>query len=113
LKDAPKQAPPQEVINSAAQIPQRSQSAITSWYTEVLELRRRAAEYKKRALGTHFSRTHLAQLYAQQAQLWDGEDKEGADGSCDGSLGLEAGSEGISVTSARALEQLSDRSANR
>ena len=41
------------------------------WYAEVLELRRSADEYKKRARGTHFSREHLAQLYAKNAELWD------------------------------------------
>ena len=45
--------------------------ASNSWFSEVVELRKKAAEYKKRALGTHFSREHLAQLYARQAELWD------------------------------------------
>ena len=44
-----------------------------SWFDEVRELRQKATEYKRRALGTHFSRQHLGQLYAQQAHLWDGE----------------------------------------
>ena len=43
----------------------------SSWYSEVLELRRRAEEYKRRAQGTHFLRSHLGQLYAKQAELWD------------------------------------------
>ena len=38
---------------------------------EVVELRRRAEEYKRRAQGTHFSRQHLVQLLAKQADLWD------------------------------------------
>ena len=39
----------------------------------MLELRQKANEYKRRALGTHFSRQHTAQLYApRQAALWDG-----------------------------------------
>ena len=42
-----------------------------SWFHEVTELRERAMEYRRRARGTHFSREHLAQLYAQQAKLWD------------------------------------------
>ena len=42
-----------------------------AWYNEVLELRQRAQEYKKRARGTHFSHQHLAQLFAQQTELWD------------------------------------------
>ena len=38
---------------------------------QVLELRQRAEDYRKRAQGTHFSREHLAQILAQQARLWD------------------------------------------
>ncbi|KAK7493951.1 hypothetical protein BaRGS_00014833 [Batillaria attramentaria] len=44
---------------------------LSNWFAEVLELRRRANEYKRRAQGTHFSREHLAQLLAQQAGYWD------------------------------------------
>ncbi|XP_025107238.1 nuclear protein MDM1-like isoform X3 [Pomacea canaliculata] len=39
---------------------------VSTWFAEVLELRQRAQEYKRRAQGTHFSREHLAQLLAQQ-----------------------------------------------
>lgn len=45
--------------------------AASNWFSEVLELRRRADEHRKRAYGTHFSRDHLAQLYAKNAELWD------------------------------------------
>ncbi|XP_056000269.1 uncharacterized protein LOC125657201 isoform X3 [Ostrea edulis] len=48
-----------------------SAPALTNWFAEVIELRRKASEYKKRAQGTHFSREHLVQLIAQQAQAWD------------------------------------------
>ena len=41
------------------------------WYADVLELRRHAEEYRRRARGTHFTRDHLAQLYARNAELWD------------------------------------------
>ncbi|XP_070559452.1 nuclear protein MDM1-like isoform X2 [Ptychodera flava] len=44
-----------------------------NWFKEVVELRKKAQEYQKRARGTHFSREHLAQLLAQQAKLWDQE----------------------------------------
>ncbi|XP_077984894.1 nuclear protein MDM1-like [Glandiceps talaboti] len=44
-----------------------------NWFKEVVELRKKAQEYQKRARGTHFSREHLAQLLAQQARLWDQE----------------------------------------
>ena len=46
-------------------------SATASWFSEVMELRQKAAEYRQRARGTHFSRSHLAQLYARNAELWD------------------------------------------
>lgn len=45
--------------------------SLNSWFKEVQELRERAVEYSKRARGTHFSREHLAQLYAQQNELWN------------------------------------------
>ncbi|GFR79250.1 nuclear protein MDM1 [Elysia marginata] len=44
---------------------------LSNWFAEVIELRRRAAEYRKRAQGTHFSREHLVQLMARQNQCWD------------------------------------------
>ncbi|KAI8772033.1 nuclear protein MDM1 [Biomphalaria glabrata] len=44
---------------------------VSNWYAEVLELRRRAEEYRRRAQGTHFSREHLVQLLAKQAECWD------------------------------------------
>ena len=45
--------------------------APNNWFQEVVELRRRAEEYKRRAYGTHFSRSHVGQLFAEQADLWD------------------------------------------
>ena len=47
---------------------------VGTWFNEVMELRRKAGEYKQRALGTHFSRSHVGQLFAQQAELWNEED---------------------------------------
>lgn len=44
---------------------------LSNWFAEVLELRQRANEYKKRAQGTHFSREHLVQLLAKQTGYWD------------------------------------------
>ncbi|KAH9496353.1 hypothetical protein Btru_010679 [Bulinus truncatus] len=44
---------------------------LSNWYAEVLELRRRAEEYRRRAQGTHFSREHLVQLLGKQAECWD------------------------------------------
>lgn len=46
-------------------------SAATSWFAEVIELRHRAEEYRRRAQGTHFSREHLLQLLAKQNECWD------------------------------------------
>ena len=48
-----------------------ARGAVSNWFAEVMELRNRAQEYRKRAQGTHFSREHLAQLWAQQNDLWD------------------------------------------
>ena len=44
---------------------------LANWFAEVIELRRRANEYKRRAQGTHFSREHLVQLLAKQTDFWD------------------------------------------
>ncbi|KAK6176873.1 hypothetical protein SNE40_015088 [Patella caerulea] len=49
----------------------KCEEKLSNWYGEVLELRQKADEYRKRAQGTHFSRAHLAQLLARQAELWD------------------------------------------
>lgn len=70
--DAPAAGRPKPASAVAASAPAAPSSLDTkNWYAEVMELRRRAAEYKLRARGTHFSREHLAQLYARQADLWD------------------------------------------
>ena len=47
------------------------EAPLSNWFAEVVELRRRAQEYRKRAQGTHFSREHLVQLMAQQNDCWD------------------------------------------
>ena len=44
---------------------------LSNWFAEVVELRKKAQEYKKRAQGTHFSREHCVQLMAKQADMWD------------------------------------------
>ncbi|XP_072915657.1 nuclear protein MDM1 isoform X1 [Hemitrygon akajei] len=44
---------------------------ISPWYAEVKELREKAEAYKRRALGTHFSRDHLTQILSEQNKLWD------------------------------------------
>ncbi|XP_052249226.1 nuclear protein MDM1-like isoform X6 [Dreissena polymorpha] len=44
---------------------------LSNWFAEVIELRRKAQEYRQRALGTHFSREHLVQLMAKQNDLWE------------------------------------------
>lgn len=42
-----------------------------SWTGEVRELREKAEEYRKRSLGTHFSRVHVGQLLHENSELWD------------------------------------------
>ncbi|KAL8575486.1 hypothetical protein ACOMHN_013037 [Nucella lapillus] len=56
---------------SEAEKAEKGEEQPANWFAEVLELRRRASEYKRRAQGTHFSREHLVQLLAQQAGYWD------------------------------------------
>lgn len=41
------------------------------WYSEVLDLRRKAAEYRRRAQNTHFCADHMAQLLSDETQLWE------------------------------------------
>ncbi|XP_071439033.1 mediator of DNA damage checkpoint protein 1 [Hetaerina americana] len=43
----------------------------SSWYREVLELRRKAGEYKHRGWGTELVPQHIAQLYNKQMALWE------------------------------------------
>ncbi|XP_045507646.1 uncharacterized protein LOC123703604 [Colias croceus] len=41
-----------------------------SWYREVLDLRKRAGEYKYRGWGTELAPDHITQLYNKQIELW-------------------------------------------
>ncbi|XP_023596559.1 nuclear protein MDM1 isoform X1 [Trichechus manatus latirostris] len=41
------------------------------WYAEVKELREKAEFYRKRVLGTHFSRDHLNQILSDKNCCWD------------------------------------------
>ncbi|XP_072511417.1 nuclear protein MDM1 isoform X9 [Notamacropus eugenii] len=51
---------------------QGSQNTLISlWYAEVKELREKAEFYRKRVLGTHFSRDHLNQILSDNNCLWD------------------------------------------
>ncbi|XP_038054379.1 nuclear protein MDM1-like isoform X2 [Patiria miniata] len=61
--------PPHIVPRDDSSIDRRE--ARPNWFAEVLELRQKAADYRQRAQGTHFSRQHLAQILANQARLWD------------------------------------------
>ncbi|XP_061187580.1 nuclear protein MDM1-like isoform X2 [Saccostrea echinata] len=65
--------------------------ALSNWFAEVIELRQKAAEYKKRAQGTHFSREHLVQLIAQQTQAWDSLSTARSGSSTLSALSLESG----------------------
>ncbi|PNF19392.1 hypothetical protein B7P43_G03610 [Cryptotermes secundus] len=42
-----------------------------SWYREVLELRKKAGEYKHRGWGTELVPQHIADLYNKQMALWE------------------------------------------
>ncbi|XP_078678749.1 nuclear protein MDM1-like isoform X17 [Branchiostoma floridae x Branchiostoma belcheri] len=46
------------------------------WYSEVMELRKKADDYRRRSHGTHFSRDHLLQLMARQNDMWDQSESE-------------------------------------
>ncbi|XP_048486732.1 uncharacterized protein LOC105387779 isoform X3 [Plutella xylostella] len=41
-----------------------------AWYQEVLDLRKRAGEYKYRGWGTELAPEHITQLYNKQIELW-------------------------------------------
>ncbi|XP_045486641.1 uncharacterized protein LOC110993864 isoform X6 [Pieris rapae] len=41
-----------------------------SWYREVMDLRKRAGEYKYRGWGTELAPEHITQLYNKQIELW-------------------------------------------
>ncbi|XP_069140826.1 nuclear protein MDM1-like [Argopecten irradians] len=77
--------PEDESANAAA-------PALSNWFAEVIELRRKAQEYRKRAQGTHFSREHAVQLMAQQAGAWDIQSSARSDHSTLSALSLETGS---------------------
>ncbi|XP_071810436.1 nuclear protein MDM1-like isoform X2 [Asterias amurensis] len=57
--------------NSLDKQPKETRDSRPNWFAEVLELRQKAEDYRKRAQGTHFSREHVAQILANQARLWD------------------------------------------
>ncbi|XP_052781310.1 nuclear protein MDM1-like isoform X3 [Mya arenaria] len=61
--------PPQLKIRAPEETTQGP--VLANWFAEVIELRRKAQEYRQRALGTHFSREHLVQLMAKQTELWE------------------------------------------
>ncbi|CAM9438595.1 unnamed protein product [Lampetra planeri] len=47
------------------------QSRSSGWLAEVRDLREKAELYKRRLLGTHFSRDHLNQILSEQNERWD------------------------------------------
>ncbi|CAH1265829.1 MDM1 [Branchiostoma lanceolatum] len=53
-----------------------AQSDKKEWYNEVMELRKKADDYRRRSHGTHFSRDHLLQLMARQNEMWDQSESE-------------------------------------
>lgn len=42
-----------------------------SWYKEVIELRKKAGEYKQRGWGTELVPEHISELYNKQLDVWD------------------------------------------
>ncbi|XP_021572527.1 nuclear protein MDM1 [Carlito syrichta] len=64
------------------------------WYAEVKELREKAEFYRKRVLGTHFSRDHLNQILSENNRCWD--------------VSSTASSEGTVSSSIRALDLAGD-----
>ncbi|PSN54318.1 hypothetical protein C0J52_10696 [Blattella germanica] len=54
------------IPDTMSEIPQTD-----SWYREVLELRRKAGEYKHRGWGTELVPQHIADLYNKQMTLWE------------------------------------------
>lgn len=41
------------------------------WYKEVVELRKKAGEYKHRGWGTELAPEHVTDMYNKQVELWD------------------------------------------
>ena len=77
---------PEDVSGNAAE------PSLCNWFAEVIELRRKAQEYRKRAQGTHFSREHAVQLIAQQTEAWDVQSSARSGHSTLSALSLETGS---------------------
>lgn len=46
-------------------------TANESWYKEVVELRKKAGEYKNRGWGSDFASDKLSDVYNKQLELWD------------------------------------------
>lgn len=46
-------------------------NAKESWYKEVVELRKKAGEYKNRGWGSDFASDKLTDVYNKQLELWD------------------------------------------
>ena len=65
--------------------------ALSNWFAEVIELRRKAMEYRQRAQGTHFSREHLVQLMAKQNDLWEASTATARSNGTLSALSLESG----------------------
>lgn len=41
------------------------------WYKEVVELRKKAGEYKHRGWGTELIPEHISEMYNKQVEVWD------------------------------------------
>ncbi|KAM5336731.1 nuclear protein MDM1 isoform 3-T3 [Glossophaga mutica] len=71
------------------------------WYAEVKELREKAEFYRKRVLGTHFSRDHLNQILSDKNWFWDVSSTTSSEGTISSNIrALDlAGSDSSSVSS--------------
>ncbi|XP_074082187.1 nuclear protein MDM1-like isoform X6 [Macrotis lagotis] len=79
------------------------------WYAEVKELREKAESYRKRILGTHFSRDHLNQILSDNNCVWDVSSVSSSEGTISNNIrALDLAGETASLPSASA--DLSDSS---
>ncbi|XP_036363533.1 uncharacterized protein LOC115217168 isoform X2 [Octopus sinensis] len=57
-------------INKEPEVPTEDIS-YEDWYKQVLELREKAAQYRQRALDSHFCSKHMVQLISKETEKWE------------------------------------------
>ncbi|XP_059490652.1 nuclear protein MDM1 isoform X3 [Neocloeon triangulifer] len=60
-----------ESIARDSPVPEVNTPSADPWYNEVIELRKKAGEYKHRGWGTELVPEHLVDLYGKQVVLWE------------------------------------------